>query len=354
MSKPGLAPGRRKSVFKALEKLFENAKKHNPDFILIAGDLFEDAYTGLRTITDVNSLFASVPDTKIVMISGNHDSEASNSPYITFDWSDNTYFLGSGERSIYFEDLNTEVFGHGWVSGSGHNQDPARMELNPDRINILLFHGDIDLDIDGGGYNTLSSDFLKSKGFDYVAAGHNHKRREYGGLIFNPGSLEPLGFDEPGPHGYYHVALSKCSPAKAGFVRASSIEYLTIHIDIGESDSDDSVIDLVKEGIENPHHLYKVILTGRKGIDYSPDLSYIGKQLDGEALFIKLEDLSGVDFDMERLKNMKGLKGTFAKVIAEKMENTDEKGKVMLEKALHYGIEAIENKNVEPGLEVDE
>lgn len=348
LSKPGLSQLRRQSILDAFSNLIEKARIQKPDFIFIAGDLFEHEYSGLKTVSTINDLFKTVPEVDIVMIAGNHDPEASNSPYKNFKWNSNVYFIGDEEKSIVFQDKNTEVFGLGWSPGINGEQRVNSMEINPNRINILLFHGDVDLDINGSGYNTISSDFLVSKDFDYVAAGHNHKTRTYGnGLIYNPGSLEALGFDEPGEHGYFDVRLSKGLRADVSFIKASSIEYRTENVDISELESDDEVINYIKSIMSKKEHLYKIVLTGRKSIEYTPNISIINEQLKDYALFTKVYDQSDVELDIDNLKIMKGLKGTFVEIMMEKIKNACDEERKMLEKALYYGIEAIENKNIE-------
>ncbi len=348
LSKPGLSTLRRKSLFDTFSALMGKARMQNPDFIFIAGDLFEHEYSGLKTISAVNGLFKTIPETEVVMIAGNHDPEASNSPYKSYKWSSNVHFIGDDEKSVYFHDKNTEIFGLGWSPGTDADRRVDAMKTDPGRMNILLFHGDVDIDIDGSGYNTVSSGFLASKHFDYVAAGHNHKTRTYrDGLIFNPGSLEPLGFDEPGEHGYFDVRLSKGSPADVSFVKASPVEYRTEHVDITDLRSDEEVVGRIESVISETSHLYKIVLTGRKSIDYAPNVPVINGQLSDCALFVKVHDKSGVRPDTDRLKLMKGLKGTYVKIMMEKIENASEEERKTLEKALYYGIEAIENKNIE-------
>ena len=348
-SKPGLPVMRRKEIFSGLTRLIEKVKSENPEFLFIPGDLFEHEYTGLRTVSAVNGLFSSVPDTKVVMIAGNHDPEAANSHYRTYKWNDNVTFIGGDRDSIYFEDKNTEVFGLGWVSGTGQATKLETMELNKERINILLFHGDMDLQIGNNDYNSISSHLLKSKGFNYVAAGHNHKRKtgEGGGIFYNPGSLEPLGFDEPGPHGYFFGTVQKSSLPDVNFCVNAETSYETMQIDISEFEEDEQIVTRLKPLLKPKGVLYKVVLTGSKPLDYNPDPAHIEKGLNDTSMFVKVRDESSVSISIEELSVIKGLKGNFVRNILEQMEIAEEEGKVVLGKALYYGIEAIDNGKIE-------
>jgi len=60
-------------------------------------------------------------------------------------------------------------------------------------------------------WNPLQSSTLDRLEMDYIALGHFHSRLEGVGAkhnIFNPGSPEPLGFDEEGSHGIFIWVLS--------------------------------------------------------------------------------------------------------------------------------------------------
>ena len=348
-SKTGLPSQRRKNIFSSLARLIENVKNAKPDFLFIAGDLFEHEYTGLRTISAVNSLFASIPDTRIILISGNHDPEAANSFYKTYTWHNNVYFINGETESVFFEDKNIEIFGLGWGPGYGQNAKLETMSINKEHINILLFHGDIDIQIGTRDYNSVSAHRLQAIGFDYIAAGHNHKRKdgECGGIFDNPGSLEPLGFDEPGIHGYFTGHIKKGESSSVSFVENSVNEYITIELDVSDFESDTHTLTALKPMLNTENTFYKVVLTGNKKLDYNPDISFLESELSPITQFVKVADNSRIAITLDELSRMKGLKGIFSRHLMEQMEAADDEEKIILEKALYYGIEAIDNGKIE-------
>lgn len=348
-AKPGLPVLRRNEIFNNLTRMIEAVKKEKPDFLFIAGDLFEHEYSGSRTASAVNELFLTIPDTKVVMISGNHDPEAANSHYKTHKWGANVTFISGGTHSIYFEDNNTEIFGLGWVSGTGQASLLDEMDVSKDRINVLMFHGDVDLQIGDRDYNSISSQLLISKGFDYVAAGHNHKRKagECGGIFYNPGSLEPLGFDEPGTHGFFSGNITKGEAPEINFRKNATVFYETIEFDISGYDNNENITESIALMLKPENILYKIVLNGSKSLDFSPDIALMEESFSDSALFAKVQDKSTVSVSIDELSIMKGLKGIFTRQIIEQMENADEEDKEILEKALYYGIEAIENGKIQ-------
>lgn len=348
-SHPGLPRMRRKAIFSNLLRIIDAAKKQVPNFLFISGDFFEHEYTPLKTIFAVNSAFCEIPETTIVMIAGNHDPEAANSFYRTYEWNDNVFFLSENNNNVFFADKNVEIFGLGWGPGYGQHTALKNLVLSKNRISILLFHGDIDLQIGNRDYNSVSLDLLNSKGFDYIAAGHNHKKKEgYGGSnIYIPGSLEPLGFDEPGFHGYFSGEFSSDSSLNVLFVKNTETEYKTIRIDISGFSSDEQTLASIESLTQKDTVLYKIILFGNKQLDYNPDSSILEKTLSEKALFIKVIDTSGFALSIESLSMIKGLKGTFTRLITKKMITAGKAERVLLEKALYYGIEAIETGKIE-------
>lgn len=345
--KPGLPRLRRNGLLKAFSQMMDTIKIEKPDLLIIAGDLFENDYSTTSTISKVNGMFGINPDTKVLMISGNHDPEAANSFYRTYDWAENVFFLGDEQDSIYFDDIHTTVYGLGWGAGRAYGSKLDAIHPNTDNYNILLFHGDIDLQIGTRDYNSISSEIVASKGFDYVAAGHNHKTRIYEDIIYNPGSLEPLGFDEPEKHGYFKGSLSKTGGIQVNFIENSVTEYITMELNITGFDSNKKIIDTLLGKIKSQNTLYKILLKGFKTIEFSPDTELISKALLDSTLFAKVRDESSVMIPVEELSLLKGLKGEFARTVVEKLETAEESEKELLIKALYYGLDAIDNGEIE-------
>ena len=118
-------------------------------------------------------------------------------------------------------------------------------------------------------------------------------------------------------------------------------------ISLLDNQSYQQVIGAIAPLLKAKNHLYKIVLTGSKPLDYSPDNSIIENALSESSLFIKVRDKSFVSISIEELSVIKGLKGAFAQQILEKMNDSSGDDKVLLEKALYYGIEAIENMKIE-------
>lgn len=214
-----------KNTFKNIMKL---AQDEGAGYIFISGDLYEHSYVRKSTINYVNGIFKSLDNDKIkVFIApGNHDPWAKGSYYVDFEWADNVYILAGDKTHVCFEEEGICIYGPGAFPGifmqdgfsdfsdvkTGNRSLGIERSINRDFINILLVHGTLDLNIGQDTYNSISSRKLESLGMDYIALGHFHKRTDSIGdlgIIYNPGSPEPLGFDEPGEHGVYVGSIVK-------------------------------------------------------------------------------------------------------------------------------------------------
>ena len=190
---------RAQAVRDSVEKIVTAAKNDTADLLLIAGDLFHHQPL-VRELKEVNYLFSTIPHTHVVIIAGNHDFIRESSAVLSFPWSENvTYLSDENLSSVYFPDINTEVYGFSWHKKEITENLLAGIHTRDNgRINILLVHG--------GDRNHLPFDKheFADAGFSYCALGHIHKHE-----ILIPdqaafcGSPEPLDLTETGEHGYY-------------------------------------------------------------------------------------------------------------------------------------------------------
>ena len=58
--------------------------ENSVDFLLIAGDLFDSPFVDRETVREVASAMRDIPDTSIIITSGNHDCACAGSVYDTF------------------------------------------------------------------------------------------------------------------------------------------------------------------------------------------------------------------------------------------------------------------------------
>ena len=83
---------RAQDIWDSFAEMIEIAAEESPDFLLISGDLFHKQPLK-RELKEVCGLFARIPQTKVLLMAGNHDYIQQNSFYRTCEWPENVCFF---------------------------------------------------------------------------------------------------------------------------------------------------------------------------------------------------------------------------------------------------------------------
>ncbi len=346
-SRENLANERRLEQRKAFADTIEYIKENQIPFLFISGDLYEQKYIRKSTIEYINNLFKEIPNTQIFISPGNHDPFLINSFYNTFEWNNNVTIFNSEIKIIETEEA--DIYGFGFTDFYCENSQIEKINIkNKNKINILITHGSLDasktLDMQ---YNPLNSNKLKEIGFDYVALGHIHKANyeENKNNFIYPGSLISFGFDELGEHGFLDVEINKNNSEKNNlinlkinnnnlnnseinnnnlkinkkikFIKVDKRIFEEIKLNISEINSEEELIEKIKNIKTERQKNYKVILEGYKNIEI--DLNKIQKMVLDENV-LKVKDFSKVKYDIKELANQNNLKGVFINRILQKEE----------------------------------
>jgi len=361
------ASERRMDLKDAFDKIINTAMRENVDIILISGDLYEHDYVRKSMITHVNDRFSEIPDVHVFIVPGNHDPYVSNSFYRNYPWSKNVHILCGDNPAVVLHELKTCVHGIGFKDFHGEAAQISDIKpVNKDYINILLLHGTVDMDFkkDNHLYNPVSSHELSRMGMDYIALGHFHGRSDdiggYG-LIYNPGSPEPLGFDESGEHGIYIGCITKEDDGSRDLeIRFSPMAkkyYVNMDVNVSGCTTEAQVAGRVWKAIEEScsgrdvlNGLFYVTLKGYIAPELKIDFQQLLSYFNGRVFFIKIKNDTAPDLNFDEIKREPGLRGLYARKILELMEKaSDEHEKELLMRSLYYGIEALDNGRVDIG-----
>lgn len=202
----------------ALEQIIQLIKEKNVDVLLIAGDIYDQTLPSAQAMVVFDGFLSKLNKLgiKILMISGNHDSQerlsfasslmAKSGLYIgrAFDGSLDcikledeygpiNFYMLPYTRPLqikqYFEDLDSSDF------QSALENVIKTINLKPNERNVILTHQYIigshlsdSEELYLGGTEAISIDIYD--GFDYVAMGHIHKKQAFrNGLVSYPGAL---------------------------------------------------------------------------------------------------------------------------------------------------------------------
>ena len=211
----------------------------------------------------------------------------------------------------------------------------------PERINILLAHGNI---LCNDKSIPLHRGALETAGFDYVALGHLHNRPEISRRIAYSGSPEPLNRGETGAKGYIIGEIKKEGAAPSEmeweFVPCARREYVPLTLETTVQSTELSLCSellatMQKRGLQ---HMYLVILTGTRGREVVWDTGALAGLLNKQgAIVIDISDETVPDFPVEKLRREQ--QDTLVGRFIERMEETESPELKKL--AMQYGLQAL-------------
>lgn len=356
---------RRRDIRDAFLNILKRVKTEKADFLLISGDLYEHGSVCKSTMEWLYMVLSEV-GVPIVIIPGNHDPYILNSWYKNWEWPLNVSVLSPENPSLTLENFDVNIYGIGFSNFKEGKPDLSTV-LPPKEnfFNILMFHGTLDMDFADNYYKPVTSKELESLGYDYYALGHFHNIRDDYPLknAYNPGSPEPLGFDETGVHGAFIVTANKAQNTTSLNVEKFDTAIRVYH-DEDLNITGCKTLEEVKmrilgrlESLNRDRDITRINLKGRTELSLEADM--LTSLFSEDWLYLKINDDTQKSFDIESLEKDLSLKGAFVREMNARIqtvtnalkENPDnpelKKEEEILNLALNYGLEALQNGRIE-------
>ena len=230
----------RESTFAAYENLIQYAEKSVPDFVLIAGDIYDGEDRSLRAqmrfVKGLERLQqAGIP---VFMSYGNHDHLGGK--WTRFQLPGNVTVFGPEVETAELTIRGQRVRIHGFSYKERHIKE-AMIGHYPNAVrdsgivDIGMLHGSIAGEESHAVYAPFTREALLEKGYHYWALGHIHKRQVLHNEppIVYPGNLQGRHRNERGVKGFYEVELEG-NEATLKFVPASVLVFDEIEMDCTE------------------------------------------------------------------------------------------------------------------------
>lgn len=259
---------------RALDNLIDLAIEEEVDFVLIAGDLYDgdwkDYNTGLFFVRQMSRLDKA--RIKVFIISGNHD--AVNQITKTMPLPDNvTLFSHKKPQSVKLDDIGVIIHGQSYASRAVvENLALQYPQHDSNYFNIGLLHTSLTGREGHEDYAPCTLDDLKSKGYDYWALGHVHKREvvsEDPWIVF-PGNIQGRHIKETGTKGATLVTVEDGRITAVDERTLDVLRWVICLVDLSECETVDSVYDAVRQSFEQELDLadgkilaLRLVLTGR-------------------------------------------------------------------------------------------
>lgn len=324
---------REQAIRLTFQAIIEEAKEIHADLLLISGDLFHRQPLA-RDLKEVNYLFSTIPATRVVIIAGNHDRVRKSSALLSFSWSSNvTYLMDEELSSVYFEDINTEVYGFSYHTAEIPEDKTTQFVIpNNHRKKILMLHGG------DAKHVPFDKSALAAMPFSYIALGHIHKPAV---LLENrmayPGSPEPLDLTETGAHGYLVGELDDHSGRVTSleFKPISQAQYIPLAISVTPATTTLELSQLIADEIRKrgAHNIYRFRIRGMRDPETEFDLDF----LSGQWNITEILDESEPQYDFHALfaEHSSDMIGFYIQELLKDDMSPIEK------KALYYGIHAL-------------
>lgn len=338
---------RRSELRSALVRLVDLALSEHVDLVLIAGDLFEHTHVDRLLADFVAEQLRRLDQVPVLVSPGNHDPILPGSYWETYPWPANVRVFGSTVERVDLDELNLTVWGWGFGSWEVHEFQLNGVRRAPGRVNLGLFHGG------GAPYHPFGAPELEALGLDYAAIGHIHKPGPITGrdgrpLAWYSGSPEPLSFGEPGEHGAIIGRVETRDGRTAvdcRFVPIASRSFLTRPVDLTGVNGPEVAAARVGAAFtdeERRRDLCRAQLVGRLDPALAIDPVLIEEQLGSAFFFLRVEDQTEPDWDLEAILREKSVRGLFVERLMRLADaSQDEAEGARIRRALHLGLTAL-------------
>lgn len=207
------------ATFKALERLFRLCEAEKPDFLVLAGDVYNEEDHSVKAQLRLRDgcLRLKAAGIRVFIAHGNHDPL--NSMLESIRWPDNVTIFGPEvERHIVEKNGMPLAVVHGISHAKAREgRNLARLfrrDAAYDCFQLGVLHCTVEGENKADRYAPCSLDDLKNTGLDAWALGHVHERRTLSQdpFIAYCGNSQGLHVNETGPRGCLSVTVHPAEP----------------------------------------------------------------------------------------------------------------------------------------------
>lgn len=244
----------RSATRRAFDNLIELAIDEQVAFVLLVGDLYDgdwkDYNTGLYFVERMGRLRdASI---RVFIVAGNHDAASQITKHLRLP--DNvTLFSTRKPEQVVLDDLGVSICGQGFATRAVTDDiSQGYPQGDPQLLNIGLLHTCLDGKPGHEPYAPCTVDGLRSKGYQYWALGHVHKREEVSQdpwIVF-PGNIQGRHIREIGPKGCTLVTVDGGEIVAVEHRDLDVMRWSICELDVSATDTVDDIYEQVREGLQ--------------------------------------------------------------------------------------------------------
>ncbi len=246
---------------KAWERLVDLAIAKDVDFVLLAGDIYDGTFRGVRARSRLLAGLRKLSEDgiKVFIVQGNHDPVDEGGLIPKDQEIEGVYVFPprTSHRVAFSAKDGDSVEIHGVSYGSRSETEDLSTYLEQPSHNgfsIALLHASVGGDPNHEPYSPTTVTKLESLGFDYYALGHIHTRQllSTDPLIVYSGNSQGRSPkpSELGLKGCYEVNVDRNSAPVLTFYQLGPIVFDHIVVDIADSDSFEDIGDSLATAAE--------------------------------------------------------------------------------------------------------
>ncbi len=244
----------RSATRRAFNNLVRLAIEEQVAFVLLAGDLYDgdwkDYNTGLYFMQRMGQL--REVGIRVFMVAGNHDAASQITKHLRLPGNVKMFATRAPEQVI-LEELNVAIHGQGFATRSITDDLSQAYPKGDSRyFNIGLLHTCLDGKPGHEPYAPCTADSLRSKGYQYWALGHVHKREVVGDdpwIVF-PGNIQGRHIRETGPKGCTLVTVDNGEVVQVEHRNLDVMRWSLCELDVTDTESIEGIFELVREGLQ--------------------------------------------------------------------------------------------------------
>ncbi|HET7577951.1 MAG TPA: DNA repair exonuclease [Bacillales bacterium] len=246
----------RESTFRSFHRIVDAAIGHQVDFVVIAGDLFDEEYRSLRAQARFRDEMKRLSDSgiEVFAVHGNHDFLGGNRAPL--GWPDNVHIFGPDVEMMPFAKKGT-VLAHLYGFSYRERAVTDRQALFYEKagsapFHIGILHGQEEA---GSGEHASYAPFtvreLLDQELNYWALGHIHKRQVLNEepVVSYPGNIQGLNPKETGEKGCFLVEMDE-KATELSFIPTADIEWAVCEISVSEAGNSARLLEICEQELE--------------------------------------------------------------------------------------------------------
>lgn len=339
-------------LLEVFKNIIDLAIDENIEVLLIAGDVFDNLTVNKNTLFFISDQIRRIKNIKVFISPGNHDPYNEKSFYSMINWPENVYIFKGDMEFKEVKELNLIVWGAGFRKNYENETLLRGIDVDNDKINIMLLHGEIASNNSKNEYNPIYINDIYKSNIDYIALGHKHK---FSGILKEgmttyaySGCPQGRGFDEEGEKGVIIGEVYK-SGTNLEFFPVYKRKYVTKEIDITGTNNYDEVVFKVLSDLSDEEiykNFYKIILKGELKEHFKLRENLLIEKLKNKFYYIKIINQTSIEVNLEELSRDYSIKGKFISKILEKLKDASDDDKEILKLALKIGIQCLSEDEV--------